>query len=421
MSQGAVILPGSPLSGTNLCADVNSAFAYTISQFSGYSAPTLGPGAASVLVAGQSWLNTTITQYVLSYYDGANWCPVATLDSVGHTMTVPGPWRNILSDNGGMEVWQRGAGAAASFTVAASQTQYTADRWYIATGANQASVVAAVAGLTNGSNLAVKITRNNGQTGITIYTFGFPLDTDELARMRGSKVTISAAVESGANWSPTSGTLNMALYVGTGAVAKRGGGFAGETNVVNTSVNLAVSTSGTLSATSAATVPTNTTQGEVQFTWTPVGTAGADDSITIDDVQLELGVFASTMERTPFEKMLAGCRRHFWKTFLYGTAPAQSIGVGTGEFQALAGKTTTGADVMPLRHPIQMRATPGTVTTYNPAAANAQVRDETAAGDCSATGTANLTSETITITATGNAGSAVGNTLGVHLTVDANI
>src|SRR5271170_5972907 len=47
-------------------------------------------------------------------------------------------WANILSPNGGFTIWQRGAGGSASFSVNASSTQYTADRWYITTGANQA-------------------------------------------------------------------------------------------------------------------------------------------------------------------------------------------------------------------------------------------------------------------------------------------
>ena len=36
--------------------------------------------------------------------------------------------RNILSANGGFEIWQRGAGGAASVSIAASTTAYTADR-----------------------------------------------------------------------------------------------------------------------------------------------------------------------------------------------------------------------------------------------------------------------------------------------------
>jgi hypothetical protein len=403
-----------------MAADINAAWAAQISQFSGTTAPTLGPSVSNSPVAGQTWMNTTVSQYVLNIYDGTNWCPFITIDSVAHTATDPGQWRNILGDNGGFEVWQRGAGSSSSIAVAASTTAYTADRWYVTTGANQASVVAAVAGLTNNSNLAGKVTRNNAQTGVGAYTFGFPLDTDEVVRLRGNKVTISAVVKAGANWSPASGTITATLYVGTGSVGKRGGGFTGETNVVAASTNLAVSVQGTLSGTSAAIVPTTSTQAEIQFTWTPVGTAGADDSITIDDVQLESGVFASTFERVPIEKMLLGCKRHFWKTFLYGTAPAQSAGANTGEIQVIAGKAGTAAELVVARHPVSMRATPG-ITTYNPSAANAQVRDETAAGDCSATATANLTTETVSLTATGNASTAVGGTLGVHLIADAGI
>jgi hypothetical protein len=420
MSQAAVILPGSPLTLGAAAAVINGAWAAQVSKFSGSAAPTLGPGASSALVAGQDWLNTTVSQYVWNIYDGANFCPLLSLDTVAHAVTVPGPWRNILSDNGGFEVWQRGAGSSASIAVAASTTKYTADRWYVTTGANQASTIAAVAGLTNNSNLAAKVQRNNANTGTTAYTFGFPLDTDEVVRLRGNKVTISAVVKAGANWSPASGTITATLYVGTGAVAKRGGGFTGETNVVAATANPAVSTPAPMSATSAATVPTNATQGELQFTWTPVGTAGADDSITIDDVQLEVGIFASMFERVPIEKMLLECKRHFWKSFRYGTAPAAPSGANTGEIQVIAGNAGTAAELVVARHPVSMRGTP-TITTYNTNNTNAQVRDQTASADCSAVATANVTTESVSLTATGNFSTVVGNTLGVHLIADAGI
>lgn len=86
MSQGAVIIPGSPLTGANLCADVNSALAAAISQFSGGSAPTLGPGTAGALVAGQNWINTTATTYVLSTHDGTSFVPWINLDSSNHVI-----------------------------------------------------------------------------------------------------------------------------------------------------------------------------------------------------------------------------------------------------------------------------------------------------------------------------------------------
>lgn len=421
MSQSAVILPGSPLSGSTMVGDINAEVAAIISKFSGATAPTLGPGTAGALVEGQWWLDTSVTPNVLRVYDAANWCPLLTIDATNHLAYAPGSYRNIIGDNGGLEVWQRGAGSSASIAVGASSTAYTADRWYLTTGANEASTVAAVTGLTNGSNLAGKVTKNSGQTGTTVMTFGFPLDTDEIASVRGAKVTISASVKAGANWSPASGTLNLNFYVGTGSVGKRGAGFTSETTVATATANIATSASATLSAVSAAVVPTNSTQGELQFTWTPTGTAGGDDSITIDDVQLEVGVFQSTFERVPFEMMMHGCRRHYYKTFLYGTAPATNVGANTGELQAIAGKAGALAIALFTRHPRTMRATP-TVTTYNPSAANAQVRWESGAtGDASATTTANRTTESVTVTATGNAGAAVGDTIGVHLEVDAGI
>ena len=48
-------------------------------------------------------------------------------------MGNPLSFRNVLRANGGLEVWQRGAGASASIAAAASTTAYAADRWYIKT------------------------------------------------------------------------------------------------------------------------------------------------------------------------------------------------------------------------------------------------------------------------------------------------
>lgn len=90
MSQAAVILPGSPLTGAAMAADINAAWAAQISQFSGTTAPTLGPGASSALVAGQPWLNTTAAVNVLNIYDGTQFVVAASLDTTNHKF-VPVP------------------------------------------------------------------------------------------------------------------------------------------------------------------------------------------------------------------------------------------------------------------------------------------------------------------------------------------
>jgi len=47
-------------------------------------------------------------------------------------------------------------------------------------------------------------------------------------------------------------------------------------------------------AVAASAVGATCAQSEVQFNWTPVGTAGADDSFTVDDVQIEIVSSASS-------------------------------------------------------------------------------------------------------------------------------
>src|SRR5258706_3124056 len=281
MSQAPVILPGSPLPGATGAADITAAWRAIISKFSAATAPTLGAGASGALEEGQWWFDTSVSPNVLRIYDGTTWCPMMYVDTSAHVAVTPLSGRNSMSDNGGFEVCQRGAGSSAVFAIGASSASSTADRGYLTTGANEASSVFPVAGLPNLSNLAASVFRNNGQTGTAAMVFAYPLDTDEIVRMRGQKITASFVAKGGANWSPTSGALTCTLYVGTGAVGKRGNTpYSSEATVINTATNVAANTQVTATITSTVTVPVNTTQAELQFSWTPVWTAGAADSIT---------------------------------------------------------------------------------------------------------------------------------------------
>lgn len=291
--------------------------------------------------------------------------------------------RNIMRANGSADVWQRGAGGTASIAVASAATAYTADRWYLTNGASLASVVSATTALSNASILACKVLRNAGNTAAVAQVFGYPLDTDEIIQMRGSKITLTGLIKAGANWSPTNGTLTIALYVGTGAVAKRGAGFTNETTVLSIATNLTAGGSATaISGTSSAIVPATSTQAEVQFTWTPAGTAGADDSFTFDDIQLECDLSSTTWtpttyDRLPFQTQLQLCKRFYQKTFPYTVAPAQSAGIpGSLAYVSAANQSVN----IYWQYPVELRAT-AAVTTFNTSAANANWRDNTAAAD----------------------------------------
>lgn len=312
----------------------------------------------------------------------AVWDNVFTDLSNAHTtvaQALQATWgqRNIIGSNGGMEVWQRGAGGSASIAINAATNQYTADRWYIGTGANQASTVAQVAGIVNGSRWASKVQRNSGQTGATQMQFGFPLDSDECAMIQGQICALSFTAKAGANWSPASGTLFAFLAVGTGAPIKQSLGYTNQTLPINGSAaNL--TTTATRYTFVSSVVALTTTQAEVIFLWTPVGTAGADDSFTIDDVQLEILPSATSpiagFERWSFERMLLACKRHYRKTFPYSVAPVQNG--GTPGVAAVVSQAATASGIWWNYGPVSLRAT-AALTAFNPSGAGATAQDMT--------------------------------------------
>ncbi len=341
--------------------------------------------------------------------------------------TFTGGYRNIARRNGGLEIWQRGAGGAASFAVGASTTAYTADGWYLMTNANQACVVSQQAGIADGSQWCAKVLRNSGQTGTNAIQFGFPLDTDELYPMLGQYVRLSFTAKAGANWSPGGGNLTASVNVGTGTPVKFSVGYTGATVAAQT-INAITTSAARYQVTSSAVIPTTTRQAEITFAWTPVGTAGVDDSVYIDDVQLEIvpaatGYVASNFERLIFEEQLLLCQAHFAKTFPYSVAPAQAVTRNNAEFSFTQVTAAAAAQSgMAWRFPVLLRKTAATVTTYNPVSSNAQAYNFTVAADCaSLTQLSTIQREQFLFINTNAAGSAAGNLNAVHITADAGI
>jgi hypothetical protein len=197
---------------------------------------------------------------------------------------------NALVD-GGFERWP----FAISIAVPASTTTvagYGGGNFCLRTGANQACHIDQVAGLTNGSQWASRVRRDSGQTGTGVLVYEQPFTTEDIIRfaLRGQLCSLVATVKGGANWSPASGNLSVRVAAGTAAQARRGGGFTSETTLINQTTPVAAGGSNVLLAfTSGVIVPTTTTQMSASFEWTPSGTAGAADDITIDDVALVAG------------------------------------------------------------------------------------------------------------------------------------
>lgn len=121
-----------------------------------------------------------------------------------------------------------------------------------------------------------------------------------------------------------------------------------------------------------------------------------------------------------YQHELMLCQRYFQKSFAVDTAPAQNVGANSGEFDFIAGKAAATAQHGNLILPVRMRAAP-TATLYNPAAANAQARNKTGAADCTSTSADVLKENMAHIATTGDATLAVGDLIGVHYALDAEL
>lgn len=378
----------------------------------------------------QPWANTTNspTGTLLSVFDGTLCIPWAIINESTHVMNLAGSIEpphatNLVARFGSMDLCQRGAGASCSIAVGASSTAYTVDGCYLTTGANEASTVSSVPGIATGSNRAAQVQRNSAQTGTAQMTFGCPLDSDEIAMARGNYVTLSFTVAAGANWSPVSGAITANVVCGTGSPVKQTVGYSNSSTVATLSQNLTAGGSATrLQVTSAAVVPSNCTQMEVQWTEAPTGSAGANDWFQVDSVRLEVVLgptaVASSFQEIDFGTQLRMAQRHYFKTFPYGTAPAQSAGIVGAP--GVRDTVVTVATAMEIPFPVQMRVNPS-VTTFNPLAANANCRDVTGSSDLVVGLDPNSALSTDRVYVSCAAGGTVGDNIYIHIAADGGI
>jgi hypothetical protein len=95
----------------------------------------------------------------------------------------------------------------------------------------------------------------------------------------------------------------------------------------------------------------------------------------ITGVQLEKGSAASAFENRQFGQELALCQRYYQKTFPQATAPAQNAGVSGCVIISSSGSDTGYGQQAPWRFQVPLRATPTTITSYNPSAAASTARN----------------------------------------------
>ena len=151
------------------------------------------------------------------------------------------------------------------------------------------------------------------------------------------------------------------------------------------------------------------------------GTLTGGNSIEIDSVSLVPGNVPTIPGSQKYSTVISECQHYYSMSFPNGTVPAQNLGTGTGELifpATVAGANKNVSQSVWL--PSVMRTTPN-MMGYSPGAATTQVYDETASAACTMTGLTNNTNRGFFVSTTANAGTSVGNSLGLHWTADARL
>ena len=205
--------------------------------------------------------------------------------------------------NGGQDIAQRGT----SFT---NVNGYATDRWYVnRNGAVAGCTASQSTDVPTGFQFSLKTQRVAGNTGTQSIDMYYGLESKDSYRFRSQTATLSFYAKVGANYSGGASGLTARILSGTATDAPP---YNGSTTVATSSPALTTTwTRFTLSGTFGASI----TQAFVQFGWSPTGTAGADDSVFITGVQLELGSTATTFSRAggTIQGELAACQRYYWR------------------------------------------------------------------------------------------------------------
>lgn len=152
------------------------------------------------------------------------------------------------------------------------------------------------------------------------------------------------------------------------------------------------------------------------------GMASNTNIFDLFDVQLHLDVdgtgVAPGWELPEYGQALSECQRFFEMSFAQGTAPAQNVSLGQLEgIQVIAG--ANGQAIGAVRFAKTKRGAP-TVVFFNPAAANAQIRNNSKGTDWSSTSTLGTATDAgFSLQGTGASGSAAGDTYGFQWTASA--
>lgn len=245
-----------------------------------------------------------------------------------------------------MSIAQRGT----SVSVGASSYTYTLDR-YKSYSANTATTVSQNASAPTGFSYSLKLQRPNANTGVNSLSMVQIIETANCMSLQGQIVAFSFYIKKGANYS--GGNVTVQLLSGTGT--DQGGdpySFTGLATPINDSSY--APTTGFVRVQYTGTVASGAKELAVAISYTPTGTAGADDALYITGVQLEQSnvMTGFTIAGGTIQGELAACQRYY---YLAASGDTKTISPG------LAFNSTDNRGVVTF--PVTMRIAPTLVAT----------------------------------------------------------
>jgi hypothetical protein len=270
---------------------------------------------------------------------GLKWATAAS----GGSTNVAG--KNVIL-NSGFNVWQRGT----SFTIPNGVPTFFADRFQTTRSAT--GCTATRQSTNDTTNLPFiqycgRIARDSGNTSTTPIYVTYSMDTVNTIPLANKTVTLSYYARSGANYSASGNSLGIIVNTGTGTDENVNAGYVGSSTLLSTNVTLT-----TTWQRFTHTFAIGSTAKELGFyhTFTPTGTAGANDYFEITGYQLEIAGSASAYSpnTSTYAAELAACQRYYQRytaaTAFYRYAIGQAI------------SSTQAGYVIPLK--VTMRTTP---------------------------------------------------------------
>lgn len=383
---------------------------------------TKGAPASGVprTVVTEAWANDVQEELANSVEESGQTLSATNRKQLASAIGTIGQRQNALI-NSGFDIWQRGTSIGAG----ASGTKFLADRWAI---------------VSNGSTFAASQQAFSvGQTDVPGDPVYFHRVVVTSVTAAGNYCVLRQRIEDARTFAGKKCTIvvyakaDAAKPMAVSLTQSFGsGGSANVTGIGATKFNL-TTTWAQFSVTTTVPSVTGKTIGAGSYLQLAIWfDAGSDRNSETGTLGQQSGTFdiaaaiviqgniVPTYTPIAYVNELAACQRYCEKSFDLATAPAQNAGLtGASRCLQVVGASTATKWMQSIAFKQTKRVTP-TVTLYNPSAANAQARNVTGSADCASTSVTPY-ENSMWISYTSAAGSALGNEVAVHWLAEAEL